>query len=197
MADIELRKRKSPFEKFISYTPFGYGYDLFKQSVMQPFGFAETPQLPQRAPIGIEGDVAARQHAQAIQRMINQNLTSNVIPGIQREFYGANRFSGQMNRAIGQAQNAGQAAIANAVGESAMQRYLTELGLSEQRDWQQAQLELAGQQGTQQMYGDIGRLLAMIAITYFTGGGEAAALPLIGSLFGKDEDKDDRYGPGY
>ena len=142
----------------------------------EQFGaFDESIPLATRPPIGAMGAAAAQQQSQAMQQMLNQQLTQSIIPAIGREWGGAERFmSGRRQEAVGQAFTGAQTALSTAMGQSAMQRYIAELQAQMQRESLeerearfQAQLDVSGQESDEAALMEYGKLLMML----YGGGG--------------------------
>jgi len=142
--------------------------------IMQQLGFGEQEtELPitTRPPLGPAADEAARQQAAYFQRILNQNLMQNILPGITQEYGAAGRLrGGRYPEALGQAGIENQRLIAGATQQGAMDRFkallaaqLQREGMDEERAWRQAQLEIEG--GTD--WSDIGSKIMML---YLMGG---------------------------
>jgi hypothetical protein len=142
----------------------------------------KPPQLNTRPSLGLEGQAAAQEQARAMQSILNQNLMGTTVPMINREYAGAGRYaSGQRLGAIGQATQQSQGMLGQQIGMNALQVYLAQLGAQEERDWRQAQLDLAGTQQPS-AWGSAGELAPYLLQYYLsrqgdgapTGGGSAA-----------------------
>ena len=135
--------------------------------------WANPPQelpLVTRPDIGAASAQAAKDQAAYFQRVLNQNLQQNILPGITEQF-GMGRLRGGTHQgALRDASFETQRQIASAVQQGAMQR----LGITtnaevafqqmeQERAWRQARLDMGGQTD----YSDIGFQLAM---AYFTQG---------------------------
>lgn len=136
----------------------------------------QPPQLPTRPSIGLEGQSAAQEQARAMQSILNQNLASSTIPMINRQWGGAGRYaSGQRLGAIERAAGQSQGILGQQIGANALQVYLAQFGAQEERDWRQAQLDLAGTQQPSAWQG-MGKL-APLFLEYFLksrqGGGQS------------------------
>lgn len=140
------------------------------------YGFDNTPaQLPlaTRPDIGAASLQASKDQAAYFQRVLNQNLQQNILPGITSEYGLAGRLrGGRYPMAMEQAGIETQRLIANAIQQGAMERLgiisRADLGysqLEEERAWRQAQLDMGGQTD----YTDIGYKLAMLYLTQGAG----------------------------
>jgi len=140
----------------------------------QQLGFGgEQPELdiPTRPPLGPAADQASMEQAQYFQRMLNQNLTQNILPGITQEYGAAGRLrGGRYPFALERAGADTQRLVANATQQGAMERFkallaaeLQREGMDEDRAWRQAQLDIEG--GTD--YTEIGKMIAQL---YLMGG---------------------------
>jgi len=132
---------------------------------------SERPPLQTRPPLGPAADQAAQQQAQYFQRIMNQNLMQNILPGITQEYGAAGRLrGGRYPEALGQAGMENQRLIAGMTQQGSMDRFkallaaqLQREGMDEERAWREAQLEMEG--GTD--YTDIGSKIMML---YLMGG---------------------------
>ena len=125
-------------------TAYGIGKDIFG-------GGGEV------ASRGAVNNSAWQKQATAVQQMINRNLTQNTIPTINREW--SNRYgSGQRQEAISRATESAQFAGSNAIAQLALQQWLGQTGMEEERAWRQAQLDMQPGWG-QQVASGIGQLL--------------------------------------
>lgn len=131
----------------------------------------ELQPLPQRPSLGAESDIAVQKQSQAIQRILNQQLTRN-IGQINRE-WAPRYFSGRRESAIEDAQAATRGQLSTAVGRTALDAYIADLQATIQRErmedewyWRQAQLDTEDEDG----YGELGNLgLRLLMLKY--GGG--------------------------
>jgi hypothetical protein len=113
------------------------------------------------------GDAAWQTQAKAVQELINRNLTQNTIPMINREW--ANRYgSGQRQEAISRATESANFAGSNAIAQLALQQWLGQMGLEEERAWRQAMIDM--QPGWQeQVASGIGSMLPYLLLASMGG----------------------------
>jgi hypothetical protein len=114
-----------------------------------------SPSLATRPSLGAEGKAAMAEQARAIQSIMNQQLMQTTIPMINREFAGAGRYaSGQRLGAIERATGQAQGMAGGLARQGAMDLYLAQLKAMEDRQWRQAQLNLAA--GDDSIWGELG-----------------------------------------
>jgi len=129
-----------------NYSPFGPAANTLASKAWDAGSWIwdkVTPDKPQ-TPIATHnavGDAAWQTQAKAVQELINRNLTQNTIPMINREW--SNRYSsGQRQEAISRASESANFAGSNAIAQLALQQWLGQMGLEEERAWRQAQIDM-------------------------------------------------------
>jgi len=128
----------------------------------------EGQAISTKSPLGISGDAAYNQTARAYQKLANDMLVQTTIPTINREF--SNRYnSGQRNKAIQTATNQSQSTVNTVLGQLALQKYMQELGLEEERWWRQAQLDVADRPWYEDIGENVGKVLPYLIL--LTAGG--------------------------
>jgi len=131
------------------YQRFTYGKQMMQQggSPQDINTYMQGGAPGGRPPLGMEGQQAATEQARAVQSVMNQQLTSSIIPNINRQWGAAGRFSsGGRLGAIQNAMSGAQQQVGSVIGQNALQVYLAQLQSQDTRDWNQAQLDLAGAQ---------------------------------------------------
>ncbi len=162
------------------------GFGLGSEVGNTLFGQQEELPLATRPDIGAASAQAAKDQAAYFQSVLNQNLQSNILPGITREWGMAGRLrGGRFPNALAQAGTDTQRLIANAIQQGAMQRFgittNAEIALRQQeedRAFRQAQFDISGQTD----YTDIGFKLAQLYFMQGQGNDKSNLSSIFGSL---------------
>jgi len=128
---------------------------------------AGRPNIPTRAAVGLGGDAAFADTANAFRSQIARQLGVEVA-GINRAFGGAGRFtSGQRLGAIERAQTRAGGAFNQFLSSTALERFLQQQRLQVQADIARMQIEAGQGSGRTQLFGEGVRGVSQIVASNF------------------------------